>query len=204
MIQTHHKQLSPSQKSSLVDKKLAEYKSMALSSLSAAKQNLIDSGETLTRKAEPRREQDASRSLEKRRSMEEASGSRSRDPPLRKSHTVHRGETIAAPPPPTDPKPVRQNAAKGIEEALKARVKGAPDVEADDEKIRELAKVIESQLFRLYNRDAGPKYKNKYRSIVFNIKDEKNEGLYRKVVGGKISPRSLVAMSAGEMANKEL
>ena len=44
----------------------------------------------------------------------------------------------------------------------------------------------------------------KYRSLVFNIKDEKNTGLFRKIVLEKVSPKALVSMSADELASKEL
>ncbi len=202
-----HKQLSQSEKSSLVDQRLAEYKQSALSSLSAAREKM-HGGDS------------AKRSLEKRRSFEEphykpSSSSSARDyllqqpltpkkePQVRKT-PVAKGETIAAPPPPADPKPVRQNALKGIEEALRNRIKKCDDVTVEESKLRELVRDIEEKLFRLYNKDVGPKYKNKYRSLVFNIRDEKNSGLFRKIVGRRISPRELVAMSAEEMANKEL
>jgi hypothetical protein len=47
-------------------------------------------------------------------------------------------------------------------------------------------------MFNLYNRDIGLKYKNKYRSLLFNIKDEKNNGLFRKIINGIIKPKDLV------------
>ena len=48
------------------------------------------------------------------------------------------------------------------------------------------------------------KYKTKYRSLVFNIKDEKNNGLFRKIINGTLVPKTLVAMSPEDLANKEL
>merc|ERR1712179_237120 len=59
-------------------------------------------------------------------------------------------------------------------------------------------------LYRLYNKEVGAKYKNKYRSMVFNIKDEKNSGLFRKIATSKIGPKELVAINPEDMANKEL
>ena len=184
-----------------MDQKLAEYKSLALSSLSAARQNL----ESSFRPKEARRPQ-----LEKRRSTEESKHSTSHKREFshhRRSSSGHvvKGETIAAPTPAVDPKPIRQNAIKNMVEALKKRAQASADVQPmEEEKLRSLVKDIEDQLFRLYNKDVGPKYKNKYRSLMFNIKDEKNSGLFRKILDGKISPKELVAMSAEEMANKEL
>ena len=39
---------------------------------------------------------------------------------------------------------------------------------------------------------------------MFNLKDEKNLGLFRKVVTRRIGPRALVAMTAEQLASKEL
>jgi uncharacterized FlaG/YvyC family protein len=91
-----------------------------------------------------------------------------------------------------------------MEDALKTRVEKAGDVEIASDKLHSLVKDIEDELYHLYNKDVGHKYKAKYRSLVFNIKDEKNNGLFRKIINGKIPPKSLVNMSAEEMASKEL
>ena len=40
--------------------------------------------------------------------------------------------------------------------------------------------------------------------MIFNIKDEKNLGFFRKIINGLIKPKDLVAMSSEDMANKEL
>ena len=103
-----------------------------------------------------------------------------------------------------NPAPIRQNARKGIKDALKTRVGKAKDLSISEEKLQTLVQEIEEELFKLYNRDVGAKYKTRYRSLVFNIKDEKNNGLFRKIIGGKILPKELVAMTPEEMANKEL
>ena len=71
------------------------------------------------------------------------------------------------------------------------------------EEIRKIANRIEEELFKLF-KDTSNKYKNKYRSLIFNLKDSKNQGLFRKVVNGKISPERLVQMSAEELASSEL
>lgn len=52
--------------------------------------------------------------------------------------------------------------------------------------IKSLALDIENELYG-YFKDAGHKYKNKYRSLIFNIKDGKNKVCYLTVViGSKI------------------
>ena len=53
-------------------------------------------------------------------------------------------------------------------------------------------------------RDTGMKYKAKYRSLVFNIKDPKNPSLFRRIADGSLSPSELVRLSAEELASQEL
>lgn len=53
-------------------------------------------------------------------------------------------------------------------------------------------------------RDTGMKYKAKYRSLMFNIKDPKNPSLFRRIVDGDLSPCELVRLSAEELASQEL
>jgi hypothetical protein len=75
-------------------------------------------------------------------------------------------------------------------------------VQSDD--IRKITNKIEEELFKLFNKDTSGKYRSKYRSLLFNLKDSKNQGLFRKVINGKISPDRLVQMSAEELASSEL
>ena len=98
----------------------------------------------------------------------------------------------------------RDNSTKGIKNALKSKLEKNEDVKIDDSKLDDLVKEIESEMYRYYSKDVGNKYKAKYRSLVFNIKDEKNNGLFRKIISGNIAPKKLVAMSAEDMANNEL
>lgn len=46
--------------------------------------------------------------------------------------------------------------------------------------IQRLVEEIEHELFMLH-KDVNFKYKSKYRSFIFNLKDTKNKGLFRKV-----------------------
>ena len=98
----------------------------------------------------------------------------------------------------------RDNITKGIKNALKTKLDKNEDVKIDDTKLDDLVKIIEYEMYRYYSKDVGNKYKAKYRSLVFNIKDEKNNGLFRKIINGNIAPKKLVAMSAEDMANNEL
>ena len=84
------------------------------------------------------------------------------------------------------------------------RCKDANDTSVSSDEVRKTAHKIEDELFKLFNKETSNKYKNKYRSLIFNLKDPKNQGLFRKVVSGKISPERLVQMSAEELASSEL
>lgn len=44
----------------------------------------------------------------------------------------------------------------------------------EQSKVEAIAHDVEEKLFNL-NQDINPKYKNKYRSLVFNLKDTKNQ-----------------------------
>ncbi|RUS28759.1 hypothetical protein BC938DRAFT_481476 [Jimgerdemannia flammicorona] len=50
----------------------------------------------------------------------------------------------------------------------------------------------------------GERYKGKFRSLLFNLKDKANEGLRLRVVTGELPPEELVRMSAEDMANPAL
>ncbi|RZF43446.1 hypothetical protein LSTR_LSTR001707 [Laodelphax striatellus] len=101
------------------------------------------------------------------------------------------------------PEPIRLNVKKTLHELLLSRVKEAGDIPIEDEAILKLAHKIEDELFALF-KDTGTKYKSKYRSIIFNIKDPKNLTLFRQVADKTISPQQLVKLSAEDMASQEL
>lgn len=58
--------------------------------------------------------------------------------------------------------------------------------------------------FSISWQDVGFKYKSRYRSLIFNIRDTKNSGLFRKILNGTISPSNLAKMTSEELASKEL
>ncbi|KAG8381879.1 hypothetical protein BUALT_Bualt05G0018700 [Buddleja alternifolia] len=66
-----------------------------------------------------------------------------------------------------------------------------------------LAFKIEGELFKLYD-GVNKKYKEKGRSLLFNLKDRNNPELRERVMSGEISPERLCSMSAEELASKEL
>ncbi|XP_073154748.1 uncharacterized protein [Henckelia pumila] len=62
---------------------------------------------------------------------------------------------------------------------------------------------IESELFKLFG-GVNKKYKEKGRSLLFNLKDRSNPELRERVMSGEISPDKLCSMSAEDLASKEL
>ncbi|XP_039276051.1 death-inducer obliterator 1 isoform X2 [Nilaparvata lugens] len=101
------------------------------------------------------------------------------------------------------PEPIRLNVKKTLNELLLSRVKEAGDIKIEEEAILKLAHQIEEELFAFF-KDTGTKYKSKYRSIVFNIKDPKNLTLFRQVADKTISAQQLVRLSPEDMASQEL
>lgn len=74
---------------------------------------------------------------------------------------------------------IRDSVRKTLGESLKVRVADAKDLDVKDKDIDALATKIEERLFKLFENKVDVKYKSKYRSLVFNIKDQKNETLFR-------------------------
>ncbi|XP_017268324.1 PHD finger protein 3 isoform X2 [Kryptolebias marmoratus] len=97
---------------------------------------------------------------------------------------------------------IRRSVRDSLKEILTQRLKDS-DLNISVERACEVAKKTERELFHLY-KDTDHKYKNKYRSLMFNLKDTKNNVLFRRVVKGEISPGNLIRMSPEELASKEL
>ncbi|GAV74845.1 TFIIS_M domain-containing protein/SPOC domain-containing protein [Cephalotus follicularis] len=66
-----------------------------------------------------------------------------------------------------------------------------------------LALEIEAELFKLFG-GVNKKYKEKGRSLLFNLKDRNNPELRERVVSGDIPPDRLCSMTAEELASEEL
>ncbi|XP_071377334.1 death-inducer obliterator 1 [Centroberyx affinis] len=114
----------------------------------------------------------------------------------------------AASAPPMSPMPppnnqMRQNIRRSLTDILYKRVSDSDDLNMTESEVGRLAVAIEKEMFNLcLNTDS--KYKNKYRSLMFNLKDPKNKGLFYRVVGGEVSPFRLVRLSAEELLSKEI
>lgn len=74
---------------------------------------------------------------------------------------------------------------------------------AQHEDEKSLATKIEAELFGLFG-GVNKKYKEKGRSLLFNLKDQSNPELRVRVLSGDIKPEKLCLMSAEELASKEL
>ncbi|KAK9541674.1 hypothetical protein VZT92_001700 [Zoarces viviparus] len=97
---------------------------------------------------------------------------------------------------------IRRSVRDSLKEILIQRLKES-DLNVSVERATEVAKKTEKELFYLY-KDTDNKYKNKYRSLMFNLKDTKNNVLFKRVLKGEISPGNLIRMSPEELASKEL
>lgn len=98
---------------------------------------------------------------------------------------------------------IRENVCKTLSEQLMNRLKEVTDLVLTEEEVSNISTEIESQLYKCFG-DTGQKYKNKYRSLIFNIKDAKNQTLWRRICEKSISPYQLVRLSPDDMASQEL
>ncbi|GMN45231.1 hypothetical protein TIFTF001_014416 [Ficus carica] len=80
---------------------------------------------------------------------------------------------------------------------------GGDRVEQAYQSPQDLAFDIEEELFKLFG-GVNKKYKEKGRSLLFNLKDRNNPELRERVVAGEISPERLCSMTAEELASEEL
>lgn len=89
-----------------------------------------------------------------------------------------------------DPDSFRSVCKNALKEALWNRCKDEDDLSGkiDEAGAEAIASEVEEALYRHFNKDVGQKYKSKYRSLVFNIKDGKNLGLFRQIAEKQITP----------------
>ncbi|XP_047439123.1 death-inducer obliterator 1-like isoform X3 [Mugil cephalus] len=109
----------------------------------------------------------------------------------------------SAPLPPPPNNQMRQNIRRSLTDILYKRVSDSDDLKMTESEVGRLAVAIEKEMFNLCL-STDSKYKNKYRSLMFNLKDPKNKGLFYRVVGGEITPFRLVRLSAEELLSKEM
>lgn len=107
----------------------------------------------------------------------------------------------------TDKEPIRENVRKTLAEQLTLRTaeitdKNASRLTADE--IKGFVTSTEAEIFTMFGHDTNNKYRAKYRSLMFNIKDRKNQTLFQKICNKTIQPKQLVRMSPEELASQEL
>lgn len=101
--------------------------------------------------------------------------------------------------------------AQTEEEPYYKRMKLEAEVNEEDDvnqlnvskRFEEVAEDIEAELFRHFG-GVNRKYKEKARSLLFNLKDRSNPELRTRVLSGEISPQNLCIMNAEQLASKEL
>ncbi|XP_055530884.1 death-inducer obliterator 1-like [Wyeomyia smithii] len=102
---------------------------------------------------------------------------------------------------------IRVTVKKTLKEHLMQRTNeqcGKDSPRLNDHELDKFAGAIEEEMFALFNKDTGAKYRAKYRSLVFNIKDRKNLSLFQKICEKRIEAKQLVRMTAEELASQEL
>ncbi|XP_076421305.1 SPOC domain-containing protein 1 isoform X2 [Peromyscus maniculatus bairdii] len=98
---------------------------------------------------------------------------------------------------------VRSTVVRAMQEVLWTRVQELPDLLLREEEVAGIAEGIEAALFHL-TQDTNLRYKIKYRSLLFNLRDPRNSDLFLKVAHCDVSPHDLVQMSSIQLAPKEL
>lgn len=116
--------------------------------------------------------------------------------------------------------PVRRNVIKNMSAILKTIIDTAsvenPELfdqeKTSTERAENLAKSIENTMLEELGdtgktqrrRTCGERYKSKFRSLLYNLKDKQNQVFQVRVITGDLSPIQLVKMSSEDMANPEL
>ncbi|XP_047080684.1 death-inducer obliterator 1-like [Lolium rigidum] len=102
---------------------------------------------------------------------------------------------------------VESGVTESLTESESKRMKSADEAAADKgsiiQKAERLAFRIEEELFKLFG-GVNKKYKERGRSLLFNLKDKGNPELRLRVISGDIPPERLCSMTAEELASKEL
>ncbi|XP_023603211.1 death-inducer obliterator 1 isoform X3 [Myotis lucifugus] len=98
---------------------------------------------------------------------------------------------------------IRQNIRRSLKEILWKRASDSDDLMMTESEVGKVALHIEKEMFNLFH-VTDNRYKSKYRSIMFNLKDPKNQGLFHRVLREEISLAKLVRMKPEELVSKEL
>eukprot|EP00075_Anas_platyrhynchos_P014436 XP_027303689.1 death-inducer obliterator 1-like isoform X3 [Anas platyrhynchos] len=98
---------------------------------------------------------------------------------------------------------IRQYIRQSLKEMLWKRVNDSDDLVMTESEVGEVALNIEKEVFNLFQ-VTDNRYKSRYRRIMFDLDDPKNQGLLHRVLRGEISLSKLVRMKPEELVSKEL
>ncbi|XP_042359018.1 death-inducer obliterator 1 isoform X2 [Plectropomus leopardus] len=128
-------------------------------------------------------------------------------PPSHSSSSRPPHPAASAPPVSPVPPPInnqmRTNIRRSLTDIIYKRVCDSDDLKMTEVQVARLSVAIEKEMFNLCLH-TDSKYKNKYRSLMFNLKDPKNKGLFYRVVSGEVGPFRLVRLSTEELQSKEI
>lgn len=95
---------------------------------------------------------------------------------------------------------IRDKVVEGFHQALKSFLSSPKD----------FAALLEEALFEAFKQAkdhqefCSPSYKSKYRSLLYNLKDPKNERLRARIIDKELNPSVLVHLTPADLANDEL
>lgn len=136
-------------------------------------------------------------------SINNTTPSKEKTTPSKTTPKVQKIEHLTPTPPQPKQENIRENVQKTLFEQLTNRLKLTEDLKLSEDELKSISTEIESQLYKCFG-DTGQKYRNKYRSLIFNIKDIKNQTLWRRICEKSINPYQLVRLSPDDLASQEL
>ncbi|KAG1324208.1 hypothetical protein G6F62_009228 [Rhizopus arrhizus] len=175
---------------------------------------------TPTRRSRPKKKEESEDEYteEQQQEEEEEQDKQSEHLEKKQEEKNNEEEEVSAPNSPSqmtaEENPVRRNVVKNMSTILKSIMESAVekdpqvfDSQPVQERAETLAKSIESTMFSQLGdrgRTCGEVYKNKFRSLLHNLKDKANQTFQLRIVTGDLSPLELIKMSSEDMANPEL
>ncbi|XP_055327867.1 death-inducer obliterator 1-like [Paramacrobiotus metropolitanus] len=100
--------------------------------------------------------------------------------------------------------PVRATTKMMLKDHLTNRWREAPDLQdISPAMISKIVDELEAGLFHNF-KDTGNAYKRKYRTIVMNINDKKNENFFRRILRKEVHPDKVVDLTPEQMASDSM
>lgn len=153
-------------------------------------------------------QQSISRQTSSQQQQQQQQSQNKRKPAVRRtessgSNTTHHNTSKSS-----KTEPIRVNVQRMFKEQISLRcaeectTPNCPKLTEDE--IERFARDTEAEIYHLFNKDTSNKYLSKYRSLLFNIKDRKNQTLFQKICNKSIEPKQLVRMLPEELASQQL